>query len=40
LVRVFTAQELQDSLTAAGFEIDHQWQSGKAMAVFIVAKKA
>ena len=39
-VKFLTAQELQDSLTDAGFEIDHQWQSGKAMAVFIVAKKA
>ena len=39
LVRVFTVQELVDSLEAAGFAIDHQWQPGKGKAVFIVAKK-
>ena len=39
LVRVFTAQELIDSLTSAGFEIDHDWRPGKGRAVFIVAKK-
>ena len=40
LVKVFTTKELQDSLTDAGFEIDHQWQPGKGKALFIVAKKA
>jgi hypothetical protein len=40
LVKVFTAKELEDSLTEAGFEIDHQWQPGKGKAVFMVAKKA
>ena len=40
LVRVFTTRELADSLTDAGFEIDHQWQPGKNKAVFIVAIKA
>jgi len=40
LVKVFTRKELEDSLTAGGFEIDHQWQPGKGKAVFIVAKKA
>ena len=39
-VAVFTVKELEDSLTAAGFEIDHRWQPGKGKAVFIVAKKA
>jgi len=39
LVRVFSVRELVDSLTAAGFTIDHQWQPEKAVAVFIVAKK-
>ena len=39
LVKVFTAKELEDSLTEAGFQIDHQWQPGKRKAVFIVAKK-
>ncbi len=40
MVRIFSVQELVDSLTAAGFEIDYQWQPGKGKAVFIVAKKA
>ena len=40
LVRVFTATELEKSLTDAGFAIDHVWQPGKGKAVFIVAKKA
>ena len=39
LVKIFTTQELLDSLTAAGFEIDHQWEQGKRIAVFVVAKK-
>lgn len=40
LVRVFTRQELSDSLTRAGFAIDHQWRTDKAVSVFMVAKKA
>ncbi len=40
VVKVFTTRELENSLTAAGFAIDHQWQPGKGKAVFIVAKKA
>lgn len=40
LVKVFTTAELEDSLTAAGFAIDHRWQPGKGKAIFIVAKKA
>lgn len=39
LVKVFTTQELVDSLSNAGFTIDYQWQPGKGKAVFIVAKK-
>ena len=39
VVKVFTTKELEHSLTAAGFEIDYQWQSGKNKAVFIIAKK-
>lgn len=39
LVKVFTTKELEDSLTAAGFVIDYQWQPGKNKAVFIVARK-
>ena len=40
LVKVFSAQELQASLTDSGFIVDHYWQPGKNKAVFIVAKKA
>ncbi len=40
VLRVFTVKDLVDSLTRAGFAIDHQWQPGKSSAVFIVAKKA
>jgi len=39
LVRVFTAKQLEDSLTSGGFEIQHQSQPGKDKAVFIVARK-
>ena len=40
LVKVFTKKELHESLAAAGFEIDYEWQPGKSKGVFIVAKKA
>lgn len=40
LVRVFTKQDLLDSLKNAGFHIDYEWQPGKGKAVFVVAKKA
>lgn len=40
LVKIFSAKELADSITDAGFQIDYQWQPGKGMVVFIVAKKA
>jgi len=39
-LQVFTTQELQESLTSAGFKIDHQWQPGEGKSVFIVAKKS
>lgn len=39
LVKVFTVQELANSLTDARFKIDHQWQPDKGKAVFMVAKK-
>ncbi|NQZ61534.1 class I SAM-dependent methyltransferase [Crocosphaera sp.] len=39
LVRVFTGQDLIESLTNAGFSIDYQWQPSKDKAIFIVAKK-
>ncbi len=38
-VEVFTVQALVDSVTAAGFDIDYQWQPARGKAVFIVAKK-
>ena len=40
MVKVFSRQELVDCLTGAGFEIDHQWNPGGGVSVFIVAKKA
>lgn len=40
LVRVFSVQDLQDSLAAAGFVVDHVWRPGPNKAVFIVARKA
>ena len=40
LVKFITAQDLSDSLTDAGFEIDLSWHPGKGRSVFIVAKKA
>ena len=40
LVKVFTTQELQASLTDAGFKIDYQWLPGRNKAIFIVAKRA
>jgi len=40
LVKVFSAKELEACLSNAGFEIDYNWQQGKAKAVFIVARKA
>lgn len=39
-VKVFSTQQLIDSHTRAGFEIDHQWKPEKGVSVFIVAKKA
>lgn len=47
MVKVFTVTDLEQSLTNAGFEIDHQrqpdefkWQLGSGKVAFIVAKKA
>lgn len=39
LVRIFTAQDLIESLTDGGFSIDYQWQPSKDKAIFLVAKK-
>lgn len=38
-VKIFTVQELVDSLTDGGFDIDYQWQPAPSKAVFIVAKR-
>ncbi len=35
----FTADELQEAITNAGFELDYRWRPGADKAVFIVAKK-
>ena len=40
MVKVFSTQELIDSLTGTGFAIDHQWKPDKGVSVFIVAMKA
>ena len=39
-LKFFSVKELADSIVGAGFEIEHQWQPGEKMVVFIVAKKA
>jgi len=39
LIRVFTREELEDSISNAGFEIHHSWQPGRGKAVFIVTTK-
>lgn len=38
VLEVMTTQELIDSLTVAGFSIEHQWQPGRGKAVFIIAR--
>ena len=38
-VKAFSTQELQESLTRAGFTIDYQWVPGIARSIFVVAKK-
>ena len=40
LVKIFTAQNLIDSLINGGFAIDYQWQPSKDKAIFIVAQKS
>jgi ubiquinone/menaquinone biosynthesis C-methylase UbiE len=42
LVRVFTSEQLKDSLTRAGFSVAHEWRlrNGPAAIAFIVARKA
>ncbi len=38
-LQIFTTKELEQSLTNAGFEIEHQWQPGEGASLFVVAKK-
>lgn len=38
-INLFTANELQASLTTAGFKIEYQWQPKENSAVFIIAQK-
>jgi ubiquinone/menaquinone biosynthesis C-methylase UbiE len=40
VLRVFTSQEMEDSLKRAGFEISYRWQTEPGKALFIVAGKA
>lgn len=39
LLRTFTRDELENSLTSSGFDIEHEWQPGKGV-VFIIARKS
>jgi len=39
IIKTFTTQELQASLTDAGFKICYRWNPGKGKSLFIVAKK-
>ncbi len=38
-VKVFTVKNLQDCLKNTGFGMEHQWQPGNGLTVFMVAKK-
>lgn len=40
MLRIFKVSQMVDSVLAAGFEIDFQWQPEASPTVFIVAKKA
>ncbi len=40
LVKVITAKDVEESIAAAGFAIDHKWRPGKGLSIFIVAKKS
>jgi ubiquinone/menaquinone biosynthesis C-methylase UbiE len=39
ILRVFTSNQLKDSLKQAGFDIESHWSPGKNKGVFIVARK-
>ena len=38
-VAIFSHEELLESITATGFEIDYDWRPGRKKAVFVVARK-
>ncbi len=38
-VAVFTSEDLVESMSDAGFAIDHRWKPEKSLAVFVVAKR-
>lgn len=38
-LKAFSMAELQESLTSAGFSIEHRWEPGIARSIFIVARK-
>ncbi len=38
-LRIFTTQQLEDSVTAAGFETEHRWRPHEGMTLFLVARK-
>lgn len=39
LVRIFTRNELEESLITAGFEIEYDWQPDEGRVIFIVARR-
>jgi ubiquinone/menaquinone biosynthesis C-methylase UbiE len=39
LVKFFTAEELENTFTDVGFEIDYKWRPGPDKAVFMIGKK-
>ncbi|GAB3028985.1 class I SAM-dependent methyltransferase [Bowmanella dokdonensis] len=39
LLRIFSEEELKQSMIRAGFDIDYAWKPHKGMAVFLVGKK-
>lgn len=39
MVKILSKTDVVASMKAAGFEIDHEWQPGKRISVFLVAKK-
>ena len=39
MVKFFSREDLEASITNAGFDLEHTWQPGKGKGVFIIAKK-